>query len=117
MPFGIGKSINKNTFAPLFIFYLNFMILFEEMGLHPIMLKAIEELGFEAPTPIQEKTIPALLKDSKDILAFAQTGTGKTAAFGLPVVQLTDTSLKNTQAIKVRMKVNRILKKSFTPVT
>jgi ATP-dependent RNA helicase DeaD len=75
------------------------MILFEEMGLHPIMLKAIEELGFEAPTPIQEKTIPALLKDSKDILAFAQTGTGKTAAFGLPVVQLTDTSLKNTQAI------------------
>jgi ATP-dependent RNA helicase DeaD len=75
------------------------MILFEEMGLHPIMLKAIEELGFEAPTPIQEKTIPALLKDSKDILAFAQTGTGKTAAFGLPVVQLTDTSVKNTQAI------------------
>ena len=75
------------------------MILFEEMGLHPIMLKAIEDLGFEAPTPVQEKTIPALLKDSKDILAFAQTGTGKTAAFGLPVVQLTDTSIKNTQAI------------------
>jgi ATP-dependent RNA helicase DeaD len=75
------------------------MILFEEMGLHPIMLKAIEELGFEAPTPIQEKTIPALLKDSKDIVAFAQTGTGKTAAFGLPVVQLTDITLKNTQAI------------------
>jgi ATP-dependent RNA helicase DeaD len=63
------------------------MILFNEMGLNPAMLKAIEELGYETPTPIQEKTIPALLNESDDIIANAQTGTGKTAAYGLPVVQ------------------------------
>lgn len=75
------------------------MLLFEEMGLDPMLLLSVKELGFEVPTPIQEKTIPALLKERTDILAFAQTGTGKTAAFGLPVVQLTDTSLKATQAL------------------
>ncbi len=51
------------------------------------MLKAIEELGFEKPTPIQEKTIPLILRETTDIVALAQTGTGKTAAFGLPVIQ------------------------------
>ena len=75
------------------------MLLFEEMGLDPMLLLSVKELGFEVPTPIQEKTIPALLKERTDILAFAQTGTGKTAAFGLPVVQLTDPGLKATQAL------------------
>ena len=54
---------------------------FEELGLGPELLKGVKDLGFENPTAIQEKTIPALLNSSNDILALAQTGTGKTAAF------------------------------------
>ena len=63
------------------------------------MLKAIEEMGFETPTPIQEKTIPLILNDHTDIVALAQTGTGKTAAFGLPVIQQIFTDNKSTQAL------------------
>ncbi len=65
-------------------------ITFEETGLNPDLLKAIQEMGFEHPTPIQEKMIPNLLSSHKDVIALAQTGTGKTAAFGLPLLQLTD---------------------------
>lgn len=75
------------------------MILFNETGLAPNMLKAIEKLGFTAPTPIQEKTIPLILDNHSDIIALAQTGTGKTAAFGLPVIQQIDFSLTHTQAL------------------
>jgi ATP-dependent RNA helicase DeaD len=75
------------------------MITFEEMGLSPSIVKAIKELGFEQPMPVQEKVIPLLLKQATDIVALAQTGTGKTAAFGLPLVELTDTSTRNTQAV------------------
>ena len=75
------------------------MILFNETGLTPNMLKAIEEMGFETPTPIQEKTIPLILNDHTDIVALAQTGTGKTAAFGLPVIQQIFTDNKSTQAL------------------
>ncbi len=57
------------------------------MGLAQPLLQAIEELGFEAPTPVQEQTIPFFLAKQNDILALAQTGTGKTAAFGLPLIQ------------------------------
>ena len=72
--------------------------MFNEMELSDNVLKAVVELGYEKPMPIQEKVIPYLLKkDSTDIVALAQTGTGKTAAFGLPLIQLTDTSSKNTQ--------------------
>ena len=63
---------------------------FKELGLLKPVLDAITELGFESPTPIQEKVIPTLLSDSCDIVALAQTGTGKTAAFGLPLVSLID---------------------------
>ncbi|HTA27983.1 MAG TPA: DEAD/DEAH box helicase [Bacteroidia bacterium] len=63
---------------------------FKELGLLKPVLDAITELGFETPTPIQEKVIPTLLSDSCDIVALAQTGTGKTAAFGLPLVSLID---------------------------
>ncbi len=63
------------------------------------MLKAIEEMGFETPTPIQEKTIPLILNDHTDIVALAQTGTGKTAAFGLPVIQQISPENKTTQAL------------------
>lgn len=63
---------------------------FKELGLLKPVLDAITELGFESPTPIQEQVIPTLLSDSCDIVALAQTGTGKTAAFGLPLVSLID---------------------------
>ncbi|MDW7691659.1 DEAD/DEAH box helicase [Flammeovirgaceae bacterium SG7u.111] len=72
---------------------------FEETGLRPEILKALGEIGFESPTPIQEKTIPHLLNTDKDLIALAQTGTGKTAAFGLPVLHLSDTEFNSTQAI------------------
>ena len=63
------------------------MLTFEEIGLRPEVLKAIDELGFVHPTPIQEKIIPALLNSTQDLIGLAQTGTGKTAAFGLPVIE------------------------------
>ena len=63
---------------------------FEEMGLSPELLKGIEELGFENATPIQEQVIPALLAEKRDLIGLAQTGTGKTAAFGLPALQKLD---------------------------
>ncbi len=72
---------------------------FEEMGFTPGILKAIQELGFEQPMPVQEKVIPLMLSEEGDIIALAQTGTGKTAAFGLPLVQMTDTDLNSTQAL------------------
>ncbi|MBU0476021.1 MAG: DEAD/DEAH box helicase [Bacteroidetes bacterium] len=71
---------------------------FEEIGIEKNILTAIEELGFENPMPVQEKVIPHLLSDNKaDIVALAQTGTGKTAAFGLPLIQRVDTSSNKTQ--------------------
>ncbi len=72
---------------------------FEELGLKPEILKALQELGFENPMPVQEKVIPLLLSKNTDIVALAQTGTGKTAAFGLPIVEQTDTKSKKTQAL------------------
>jgi ATP-dependent RNA helicase DeaD len=75
------------------------MINFEEMGFTPGILKAIQELGFENPMPVQEKVIPLMLGGEVDIIGLAQTGTGKTAAFGLPLVQATDTEINNTQAL------------------
>ena len=75
------------------------MINFEELGFTPGILKAIQELGFDQPMPVQEKVIPLMLGDEVDIIALAQTGTGKTAAFGLPLVQATDTEINDTQAL------------------
>lgn len=74
------------------------MSLFNKLGLDQTILRAIEELKFEVPTPVQEKIIPLILQEKpKDIIALAQTGTGKTAAFGLPIINKTDTSNKNVQ--------------------
>ncbi len=72
---------------------------FENTGLHTGILKAVQELGFENPTPIQAKSIPHLLTSDQDLLAFAQTGTGKTAAFGLPAIHLTDIEDRSTQTL------------------
>ncbi len=73
---------------------------FESLGLSTNLLKVIEEMGFTSPTPIQEKSIPLLLKGGKsDFIGLAQTGTGKTAAFGLPLIDLVDSDNKATQAL------------------
>ena len=75
------------------------MSTFNDFGLNIEILKAIKELGFETPTPIQAKTIPLLMSSSQDIIATAQTGTGKTAAFGLPAILLVNPNNKNTQTL------------------
>jgi ATP-dependent RNA helicase DeaD len=77
------------------------MITFEALGLEERLMKAITELGFTTPTPIQEKAIPVLLSGTKDFIGLAQTGTGKTAAFGLPMLQLIDEQKKYPQALVV----------------
>lgn len=72
---------------------------FQELGLRGDLLKAITELGFETPTPIQQQTIPLLSKQRCDLVALAQTGTGKTAAFGLPLLASIDCNQKHVQAL------------------
>ncbi len=69
------------------------------MGFSPELLKGIEDLKFEKPTPIQEKVIPIVLSSNHDIVGLAQTGTGKTAAFGLPVIEQIDLQNKSVQAL------------------
>ncbi|MEK6758777.1 MAG: DEAD/DEAH box helicase [Deltaproteobacteria bacterium] len=71
---------------------------FEDFGLSSEVLKAIAQMGFEEPTPIQKKTIPVLMM-GKDVIGQAQTGTGKTAAFGIPIVEKIDKSAQGVQAI------------------
>jgi len=77
------------------------MTTFEVLGLEERVLKAITELGFEKPTAIQEKAIPVLLSGTKDFVGLAQTGTGKTAAFSLPLLQLINVHEKFPQALIV----------------
>jgi len=76
-----------------------FMQTFKESGLPEEVLKAIGELGYETPTPIQSKTIPEILNYGNDLIALAQTGTGKTGAFGLPVIPQIITDEKRVQAL------------------
>jgi ATP-dependent RNA helicase DeaD len=77
------------------------MITFESLGLEEGLLQSIAALGFTEPTPIQEKSIPVLLQGTKDFVGLAQTGTGKTAAFGLPLMQLINKQNKYPQALIV----------------
>lgn len=72
---------------------------FKELGLSDEILRAIEEQGYEHPMPVQEEVIPYLLGVNNDVVALAQTGTGKTAAYGLPVLQKVDPNRKETQAL------------------
>ena len=73
-------------------------VTFESLGLSEPILKAITEIGYEAPTPIQEKTIPPMLA-GRDLIGQAQTGTGKTAAFAIPILEKIDPSVPEVQAL------------------
>lgn len=75
------------------------MLSFEELGLSEEILRVLKELGFENPTEIQEQAIPRLLQEDKDLIGVAQTGTGKTAAFGIPLLEKIDPSDKFTQGL------------------
>lgn len=72
---------------------------FHDLGLNDKLLQAIDELGFVNPTPIQQKAIPQILSSEKDLIALAQTGTGKTAAFGLPILEQLSVDSRTVQAI------------------
>ena len=72
---------------------------FEELGVSLEIRKAIEEMGYESPMPVQEEVIPYLLGNGNDVVALAQTGTGKTAAFGLPLIQKIDVTRRVPQAL------------------
>ena len=77
------------------------MTTFEGLGLDPRLVQATDALGFKQPTPIQEQAIPVLLSGTTDLVGLAQTGTGKTAAFGLPLLQLVDAAERYPQALVV----------------
>ena len=72
---------------------------FEELGVAAPILKAIQEMGYESPMPVQEEVIPFLLGEDNDVIALAQTGTGKTAAYGLPILQKINVSQYQPQAL------------------
>ena len=72
---------------------------FSELGLNEELLMGLEALGFETPTPIQQEAIPVLLEGERDLVALAQTGTGKTAGFGLPMLQNTEPGYMKPQSI------------------
>jgi len=75
------------------------MTSFEELGINESLIRGVQELGFESPMAIQEKVIPLLLSHENDLIANAQTGTGKTGAFGLPLIQRTDIANKSVQVL------------------
>ena len=74
---------------------------FSSLGIEPMLLEAIEALGFQTPTEIQQQAIPILLTQEKDMVALAQTGTGKTAAFGIPMLQRIDANSRITQGLVI----------------
>ena len=72
---------------------------FLDLGLEDVIVQAVDHLGFEKPSPVQTKCIPIVLSEDTDLVALAQTGTGKTASFGLPLIQKIDNANRNTQAL------------------
>jgi len=72
---------------------------FEALGLRAETLRSLADIGFTTPTPVQEQAIPLLLKTEKDVVALAQTGTGKTAAFGLPMLEFLDPQDRTIQSL------------------
>ena len=96
----MAKIQKKTLFLqPISSFNIIFMSQFTDFGLNSALLKAIGELGFENPMPIQEQAIPVLLERDTDFVGLAQTGTGKTAAFGLPLLQKIDAEQRCVQAL------------------
>src|SRR6056297_2148975 len=75
------------------------MTKFEALGLQKSLLDAVADMGFETPSEVQEKAIPILLEKERDLVALAQTGTGKTAAFGFPMLQKIDVDSRTTQGL------------------
>ncbi len=75
------------------------MSTFQQLGLNEDLLNGISDLGFETPSEIQQKAIPVLLEEERDLVALAQTGTGKTAAFGFPMLQKIDVNSRTTQGL------------------
>lgn len=98
---GPTETVGRFEVVPTVKFILNiyFLKTFEELGVSEGIRRAIDELGFVQPMPVQEEVIPYLLGEGNDVIALAQTGTGKTAAYGIPLLQKTDPSLNETQAI------------------
>ena len=76
-------------------------MLFSELQLNSNILKGIEALGFTTPTPVQQETIPLLINENRDLIGLAQTGTGKTAAFGLPMIHKIDINKKIVQGLVI----------------
>ena len=74
---------------------------FSSLGIDPKLLEAIDALGFQSPTEVQQKAVPILIEKETDIVVLAQTGTGKTAAFGLPMLQKIDTNSRTTQGLVI----------------
>lgn len=93
------KTLDNRQIDKLSNRHIILMNLFEQLGLDEPILRAITDMGFETPSEIQQKAIPTLLEDDTDMVALAQTGTGKTAAFGFPLLQLIDTDSKLTQGL------------------
>jgi ATP-dependent RNA helicase DeaD len=89
-------SINSRIFAA---YCKKLMKSFESLGLSRGLVESVQLIGFETPTPIQEQAIPVLLNGNRDFVGLAQTGTGKTAAFGLPLLDLVDDTSRDTQAL------------------
>jgi len=74
---------------------------FSDLPLDSNILKGVEALGFTSPTPVQEESIPLLINEDRDLIGLAQTGTGKTAAFGLPMIQKIDVSKNIVQGLVI----------------
>ena len=91
-------------------------IKFEDLGIAENIVKALEDYGYEEPTPIQEKTIPFIIQ-GRDLIGQSQTGTGKTASFGLPLIQKIDINLNKVQGLilcqtrELALQVTRRIKK------
>lgn len=84
---------------PPFILKKKDMTPFEEIGIHNDIVRGLAALGFDTPTPVQKQVIPLMLEKEVDLVGLAQTGTGKTAAFGIPLIQLADAGNKQTQGL------------------
>lgn len=84
---------------------LPLMTTFADLGLIPELQRALEDLGFENPTPVQEKSLQVLLNQKTDLVSLAQTGTGKTAAFGLPLLQNLDPKTRHIQGLTGRCSI------------